>query len=109
MGKYEGTMFIAISIDVDHQLVPLSFAIMEKENNGSWGLFLRLVQRVVVGPEREICVISDIHVRILNVVREVIPNHSHVHHRWCTRHLTQNLIKHDGIKENFKLFEEVCR
>jgi transposase-like protein len=109
MGKYEGAMFIAISIDVDHQLVPLSFAIVEKENNGSWGLFLRLVQRVVVGPEREICVISDIHVRILNVVREVIPNHSHVHHRWCTRHLAQNLIKHDGIKENFKLFEEVCR
>jgi hypothetical protein len=28
---------------------------------------------------------------------------------WCTQHLAQNLIKHDGIKENFKLFEEVCR
>jgi hypothetical protein len=22
---------------------------------------------------------------------------------------SQNLIKHDGIKENFKLFKEVCR
>jgi hypothetical protein len=32
-----------------------------------------------------------------------------IHHRWCTRHLDQNLIKHDGIKENFKLFEELCR
>jgi hypothetical protein len=32
-----------------------------------------------------------------------------VHHYWCTRHLAQNLIKHDGIKENFKLFEEVCQ
>jgi hypothetical protein len=39
----------------------------------------------------------------------VIPNRSHVHHHWCTRHLAQNLIKHDSIKENFKLFEEVCR
>jgi transposase-like protein len=64
---------------------------------------------VVLGPRHEICVILDRHAGILNVVSEVIPNHSHVHHRWCTRHFAQNLIKHDGIKENFKLFEEVCR
>jgi transposase-like protein len=84
MGKYEGIMLIAIGIDVDCQLVPLAFAIMEKENNGSWRWFLRLVQRVVVGLGCEICVISDWQARILNAVREVIPNHSHVHHRWCT-------------------------
>jgi hypothetical protein len=84
MGKYKGMMLIAIRIDADHQLVPLTFAIVEKENNGSWGWFLRLVQRVVVGPECEICVISDVHVGILNAVHEVICNHSHVHHHWCT-------------------------
>jgi hypothetical protein len=49
------------------------------------------------------------HSETLNVVREVIPNHSYVYHRWCTQHLAQNIIKHDGIKENFKLFEEVCQ
>jgi hypothetical protein len=48
--KYECTMFNAIDIDADRQLVPLAFAIMEKENSGSWGWFLHLVQRVVVGP-----------------------------------------------------------
>jgi hypothetical protein len=64
---------------------------------------------VVVGLGHEICVFSHRHVRILNIIREVIPNHSRVHHHWCTRHLAQNLIKYDGIKENFKLFEEVCR
>jgi hypothetical protein len=79
--KYEGTMLIAIGIDVDRQLMPLAFAIMEKENNGSWGLFLHLVRRVVVGPRHEICVILDRHARILNVVCEVIPNHSRVHYR----------------------------
>jgi hypothetical protein len=106
-GKYEGIMLIAIEIDADHQLMPLAFAIMEKENISSWDWFLCLVWRVVVSPGREICVISNRHVGILNVVHEVIPNHSHVHHRWCTWHLAQNFIKHDGIKENFKLFEEV--
>jgi transposase-like protein len=108
MGKYEGTMLIVIGIDVNYQLVPLAFAIVEKENNGSWGWFLHLVQRVVVSPGREILCISDGHARILNAIREVIPNHSRVHHRWYTQHLAQNLIKHDDITENFKLFEEVC-
>jgi transposase-like protein len=80
-GKYEGIMLIAIGIDADHQLVPLAFAIMEKENSGSWGWFLHLVQRLAVGPRCEIYVISDRHARIINVVHEVIPNHSCVHHR----------------------------
>jgi hypothetical protein len=109
MGKYEGTMLIAIEINVNHQLMSPAFAIVEKENNGSWGWFLHVVRRVVVSQGYEICVISDRHVGILNVVREVIANHSHVHHHWCTQHLTQNLIKHDGIKENFKLFEKLCQ
>jgi hypothetical protein len=84
MGKHEGTMLISIGIDADRQLVPLAFAIVEKENNGSWGWFLHLVRGVVVDPEREICVISYRHAGILNVIREVTPNHSRVHHRWCT-------------------------
>lgn len=32
-----------------------------------------------------------------------------IHHWWCTRHLAQNLIQHDGAKENFMVFEKVCR
>jgi hypothetical protein len=78
--KYEGTILIVIGINADHQLVPLAFAIVEKENSGSWGWFLHLVRRVVVGPRCEICVISYSHAGILNNVREVIPNHSRVHH-----------------------------
>jgi hypothetical protein len=42
-GKYEGTMLFTIGIDADRQLVSLVFAIVEKENSGSWGWFLRLV------------------------------------------------------------------
>jgi hypothetical protein len=64
---------------------------------------------VVVGPGHDICVILDWHAEILNAVRDVIPNYSHVHHRWCTQHPAQNLINHVDIKENFKLLEEVCR
>jgi hypothetical protein len=48
--KYEDTMLIVIGIDADHQQVPLAFAIVEKENSGSWGWFLRLARKVVVSP-----------------------------------------------------------
>jgi hypothetical protein len=68
-GKYEGTMLIAIGIDANRQLMPLAFVIVEKENNSSCGWFLCLVQIVAIGPGREICVISDMHVRILNAMR----------------------------------------
>jgi hypothetical protein len=61
MGKYEGTMLIGIDIDADCQLVPLAFAIVEKENSNSWGWFLCLVQRYVVRPGCAICVISYRH------------------------------------------------
>jgi hypothetical protein len=80
-----------LSINVDRKLMPLSFAIMEKENNDKWGWFLHLVWRVFIGPRCEICVISNRHARILNAVHDVIPNHSHVYHHWCTRHLAQKL------------------
>ena len=32
-----------------------------------------------------------------------------LHHRWCTRHLAENLLRKDGTKDNFPLFEKVAR
>ena len=43
LGKYQGTMLIAIGVDADDCLVPLAFALAEKENKDSWAWFLRLV------------------------------------------------------------------
>ena len=61
IGKYQGTLLVAISYDVNNKLVPLAFALVEKENNDSWGWFLRLVWIHVVRPSREVGVISDRH------------------------------------------------
>jgi hypothetical protein len=61
IGKYRGTLLIAISCDANNKLVPLAFSLVERENNDSWGWFLRLVQIHVVGPDREVDVISDRH------------------------------------------------
>jgi len=36
LGKYMGTLLVAISCDADNALVPLAFALVEKENKDSW-------------------------------------------------------------------------
>ena len=67
-GKYSGTLLVAIANDANRQLVPLAFAIVEKESNSSWSWFLRAVRKVVVALGHDICVISDRHAGILNAV-----------------------------------------
>jgi hypothetical protein len=109
LGKYQSTLLIAISVDANNKLVPLAFALVEKENKDSWGWFLRLVQVHVVGPGREVGVISDRHQGILHAVREQIDGYPPLHHRWCTRHLTENILRKDAVKDNFELFKETCR
>jgi hypothetical protein len=37
LGKYQGTLLIAISVYANNKLVPLTFALVEKENKDSWG------------------------------------------------------------------------
>jgi hypothetical protein len=104
-----GTLLVAISYDADNTLVPLAFALVERENKDSWGWFMQLVRIHVIGPHREVGVISDRHQGILSAVQEQIPGYAPLHHRWCTRHLAENLLWKDGTKENFPLFEEVAR
>ena len=68
-----------------------------------------LVRIHVVGPHREVGVIYDRHQGILSAVQEQISGYAPLHHRWCTRHLAENLLWKDGTKDNFPLFEEVAR
>jgi hypothetical protein len=109
LGKYRGTLLVAISCDVDNALVLLAFALVVRENRDSSFWFLRLVRIHVVGPGREIGVIYDRNQGILNVVQEQIPGYTPMHHRWSTRHLVENLFRKGCTKNNSPLFEEVCR
>jgi hypothetical protein len=36
IGKYKGTLIVAIGMTVENQLLPLAFALVEGENNESW-------------------------------------------------------------------------
>ena len=68
---------------------------------------MQLVWIHVIGPSREVGVIFDGHQGILSVIQEQILRYAPLHHRWCTRHLAENLLWKDGTKDNFPLFEEV--
>jgi hypothetical protein len=81
LGKYKGTLLVAILCDLDNVLVPLAFALVERENRDSWSWFLRLVRIHVVGSGREVGVMSDRHHDILNAVQEQIPSYAPMHHR----------------------------
>lgn len=59
-GKYRGSMLVAVGIDANDQLFSLAFAIVERENNDSWGWFMAYI-RVRVMQRPDLGVISDRH------------------------------------------------
>jgi MULE transposase domain len=58
--RYERRLLMACGYDVENQLIPMAFALFEKENLDNWGWFMSWLRREVIGPGR-ICVISDQH------------------------------------------------
>ena len=92
LGKYMGTLLVAIACDADNVLVPLAFVLFERENKDIWGWFLRLVRIHVIGPGRDVVVISDRHQGILSAVQEQILGYAPLHHHYCTRHLAHNFF-----------------
>ena len=49
-GKYKGTLLIVMGCDGNNQLFPVTFSIIEGENNDSWGWFLVCIRNRVWGP-----------------------------------------------------------
>ena len=82
-------MMVAV-VDPEDQIVPMAFALEEGENNESWSWFIRLLRVHVLGPSRTICLISDRHAGLLNVVAEHIDGFPPLVYRWCMRHFAAN-------------------
>jgi hypothetical protein len=40
IGKYRGTLMMAVAVDLEDQIVPMAFALAEGENNLSWSWFM---------------------------------------------------------------------
>lgn len=90
-GKYQGTMLLAVGVDGNDQLFPLTFAIVEGENNDSWRWFMACI-RTRVTHRPDLCVISDRHRSIIAATNDDALGWGpgHAHHRFCVRHLPSN-------------------
>ncbi|XP_071687356.1 uncharacterized protein [Rutidosis leptorrhynchoides] len=88
-GNYIGKMLTGVAKNANRQVLPVAFAVVDTESNESWAWFLEMVQTHVNVSNRDLCVISDRHVRILN---EMANQQYGWHHRYCLCHIRSNLM-----------------
>ncbi|XP_051136525.1 uncharacterized protein LOC127255176 [Andrographis paniculata] len=89
--KYKHVMLIAATIDANHHVLPLAFAIVDTDCTESWLWFLQLVSRYIVQDRYHTCLISDRHVGITSAVERIPAFHPpHGRHRFCLRHVCSN-------------------
>ena len=69
-GKYRGVLLIAMATDANNKVLPLAFAVVDKESRPSWGWFLehlRISLEDVIA-DKDICIISNRHKDIQNTI-----------------------------------------
>ncbi|XP_057535402.1 uncharacterized protein LOC130813584 [Amaranthus tricolor] len=70
-GKYKGTLMIAMVIDANSQLLPLTFVVVEGESNDTWSWFLDCIRHYVTKRDG-LCVISNHYNRIFHAINRVL-------------------------------------
>jgi transposase-like protein len=108
MGKYRGTLMMAAAVDPEDQIVPMAFALAERENNLSWSWFMRLLRTQVLGASRTICLILDRHAGILHAAGEHIEGFPPLMHRWCIHHFAANFWRRQRKKEVSNMVKALC-
>ena len=90
---------IAMATDANQKVLPITFAVVDKESGPSWGWFLEClrtsIERVI--PNKDICIISNRHKGIKCTIREWPrgeDGRERVYHRYCLRHVASNFNTH---------------
>ncbi|KAH0739593.1 hypothetical protein KY290_038298 [Solanum tuberosum] len=106
-GKYEGMLLSIIAQDTENHVYPISFCVVDKENDASWTFFFEKLKEIVVD-EPDLCFISDRHKSIANSIVNV---YNHAHHGYCMRHLGENLrVNHhcgENLRVKFRLYVDL--
>jgi len=80
---------IVIAFNADNEIFPLSYALVEEENNINWRWLLLLIQHHIIGDRSGICIISDRHTRIKHGMVEIWPQPIE-YHWYYVKHLVSN-------------------
>ncbi|XP_024986513.1 protein FAR1-RELATED SEQUENCE 8-like [Cynara cardunculus var. scolymus] len=105
-GTYVGTMFLAVGMNGNNGIVPITIRVGNTESGPSWIWFLHKL-RQCIGEVPNLTFLTDRAASIDLVIRNVFPN---AHHRFCCRHLSQNL-RLTSSKDKMKrwMFWEACK
>ena len=85
--KYGGTFLSVSTLDVNDQIFPLAFCIVDLENNFSWTWFCNQLKRIICD-QNEVVIVSNRHKSICKAIEVVFSN---VLHCMCLVHLLKNL------------------
>ncbi|XP_052876310.1 uncharacterized protein LOC108462316 [Gossypium arboreum] len=83
-GKYTQILLLAIAQDGNNNVLPIAFAIVDKENMESWEFFLTNLRRYVVSND-SICIISDRRKRLIAAIRRSDELEPHIFKQRMTR------------------------
>ncbi|XP_022033039.1 uncharacterized protein LOC110934159 [Helianthus annuus] len=105
-GEFKGTLFLAVGMDGNNQILPLAYGIGKSEDGESWTWFLSKL-RDCVGEIADMAIISDRANSIHVGVRNVFPR---VYHGLCCRHLMMNLRLPSSKKKEYEaLWWKTCK
>ncbi|KAK8656526.1 hypothetical protein V6N13_098473 [Hibiscus sabdariffa] len=93
-GYYQGHLLAAVGIDADDSIYPISFAVIESENQSSWCWFLELLATdLEIENSHSFTFMTDRQKGLMDAVPELFPYSAH---RTCDRHLYSN-AKTSGV------------
>ncbi|GJW01872.1 putative reverse transcriptase domain-containing protein [Tanacetum coccineum] len=87
-GEFLGTMYLAVAMDGNNQILPLAYGVGKSETFRSWDWFLTKLKECIIGKQDHLTIISDGAVSIASAIKNVFPN---AFHGRCCRHLLMNL------------------
>uniref|UniRef100_K3YMS9 Aminotransferase-like plant mobile domain-containing protein n=1 Tax=Setaria italica TaxID=4555 RepID=K3YMS9_SETIT len=69
---------------------------------------MKLIRRYVLGPSRQVCMISDHHHGLLNCANDHMDGFPPLVHRWCMRHFAANMWRCQKNKEVIGKLKVLC-
>ncbi|XP_057774881.1 uncharacterized protein LOC130993861 [Salvia miltiorrhiza] len=86
-----GCLLTAVGNDGNDGILPIAWAVVNKENKSNWTWFVRhLKQDLQLEGGENITIISDMQKGLMEAVKDIIP---YAEHRWCARHIYANWAK----------------
>ncbi|KAI3684628.1 hypothetical protein L6452_33852 [Arctium lappa] len=102
-GTYLGTMFLAVAMDANNQIVPIAFGVGRSESGDVWTWFLTMLKRCIGEPEGLVFV-SDRAASIHQAINTVYPG-AHVRIEFSTRINSQKQYQR-SLRNNTLIFNE---